>query len=282
MKWNGKMNVRRTVFFISDRTGITAETLGQSLLTQFDHIEFDLITLPFIDTSEKARNAVIKINSTGQEKGIRPIVFSTLIDPEIRVILMTSNAAFFDFFETFISPLESELSVQSSHVVGRYHSQVSDTAYQIRIDAVNYALQNDDGISTKDYDQADVILVGVSRSGKTPTCLYLGLQFGIRGANYPLTEENLLSRYSKMPDALEPYRKRLYGLSINPERLQKIRGERRPDSRYASLKQCQIEVFRAESLFYSENIPFLNTTMISVEEIAATIMHEMKLVRRVH
>ncbi|MFB3925453.1 MAG: pyruvate, water dikinase regulatory protein [Syntrophales bacterium] len=273
---------KRTIFFISDRTAITAETLGLSLLTQFAHMQFEQITLPFVDTIERAKTAVTKINGTAREKGARPIVFSTLINTDIRRIIRKSNCLFFDFFETFITPLEKELSMMSSHEVGRYHGMVNDASYKTRIDAVNYALGNDDGISTKEYDRADVILIGVSRTGKTPTCLYLGLQYGICAANYPLTEENLLDKYLKLPSALVHFHDRLYGLSINPERLHKIRSERRPDSRYASLKQCQLELFRAESLFYSENIPFLNTTTISIEEIAATIVHEKKLQRRVY
>jgi regulator of PEP synthase PpsR (kinase-PPPase family) len=225
------MNPRRTIFFISDRTAITAETLGQSLLTQFEHIQFEQITLPFVDTVEKAQTAVEKINRAVQEDGGRPIIFSTLINPEIRHIIMGSEGVFFDFFDTFIKVLEQEFHMESSHMIGRYHSLVNNTAYKIRIDAVNYALNNDDGISTKDYDRADVILVGVSRTGKTPTCLYLGLQYGIYAANYPLTEEDLLSRFMKIPSSVSVYSKKLYGLSINPERLQAIRSERRPNSR---------------------------------------------------
>jgi regulator of PEP synthase PpsR (kinase-PPPase family) len=272
--------MRRTVFYISDGTAITAETLGQSVLTQFEHIHFDQITLPFIDTIEKAKNAVEKINAANLE-GNRPIIFSTLIDPEIRHEIMSSNGIFLDFFHSFIKLLEDEFHVESSHTVGRYHGVVDNSAYQVRIDAVNYALVNDDGVTTKNYDRADVILLGVSRSGKTPTCLYLALQYGLYAANYPLTEDDLLSRFMRIPRFIEPFKKKLYGLTINPERLQAIRSERRPDSRYSSLKQCQLEIFRSESLFYSESIPVLNTTSMSIEEIAATIVHEKKLLRRV-
>lgn len=272
---------RRTIFFLSDSTAITAETLGQSLLTQFDPLEFDQVTLPFIDSFSKVKLAIMQINMNANERGIRPIVFSTLINPEFRRLFKNSSCIFFDFFDTFISRLESELSMQSSHTIGRYHGLVNDSAYNVRIEAMNYAIDTDDGVSTKDYDQAEVILLGVSRSGKTPTCLYLGLQFGIYAANYPLTEENLLRRHTSLPEVLVPFRKKLFGLTIAPERLQKIRSGRMPNTRYASLSQCQFEVAMTETLFAYEAIPYVNVTSMSVEEIAAMVLHEGKLQRRV-
>ncbi len=272
---------RRTVFFVSDSTAITAETLGQSLLTQFEHIPFDPVTLPFIDTLDKAAEAVLQIDTATKRKGIRPLVFSTLINPRIRDVMMESTGVFFDFIGTFLPLLEGELKTQSSHTVGRYHGMVNDTQYSIRIDAVNYALGHDDGISTKNFEEADVILVGVSRTGKTPTCIYLGLQFGIYAANYPVTEEDFTQQDKRIYSLLSPYKKKIFGLTINPERLHKIRSERRPGSRYASLGQCRLEVAMCESFFISEDIPFLNITSMSIEEIAATIMHAHKLPRRV-
>lgn len=273
---------RRTVFFISDSTAITAETLGHSLLTQFDHVIYEQVTLPFIDTSEKAANVVNQINMEEHRTGLPPVVFSTLINPEIRQIIKNSKGICFDLFDTFISRLEQELSAESSQVIGRYHSLSNSSSYDIRIDAVNYALGSDDGICTKNYDQADVILVGVSRAGKTPTCLYLGMQFGIYAANYPLTEEDLFGRSDELPlpHVLMPFRRKLYGLTINPDRLQKIRAQRRPDSRYASFDQCHRETAAAESLFVSERIPSTNVTIMSVEEIAAKVLHENRLERR--
>ncbi len=275
------LTARRTVFFISDGTAITAETLGQSLLTQFNHVLFDQVTLPFIDTADKAERAVNQINLEARQTGLPPIVFSTLINADIRSIIQKSQCKFFDLFEVFIDRLEKELNIESSHTIGRYHSFVSNGIYDVRIDAVNYALGNDDGISTKNYDKADIIVVGVSRTGKTPTCLYLGMQFGIYAANYPLTEEDLFGRYDEIPNVLAPFRKKLYGLSIKPERLHRIRSERRPHSRYSSLSQCQAEVAAAESLFLSEHIPYINITTVSVEEIAATVLHDCGLQRRV-
>ncbi len=272
--------MNRTVFFVSDSTALTAEALGQSLLVHFEHIQFTQVTIPFVDTVEKANEAVAQINTEARSSAVPPIVFSTLINPEIRQVILKSEGVVFDLFDTFMSRLEGELHMSSTSGITRPHGLLDDNRYNIRIDAVNFALSSDDGISTKDYDKADVILVGVSRTGKTPTCLYLGLQFGIYAANYPLTEEDLYIEYRKIPGVLQPYRERLFGLTINPERLQKIRAERMPDSRYSSLTQCQREVAMAEYLFISKNIPFLNITTMSVEEIVATILHKSKLRRR--
>ena len=274
------MSIRRAVFFISDRTAITAETFGHSLLIQFDDVEFLKSTLPFIDTMWKAQDALEQINDAREHTGSQPLVFSTIVNSQIRQMILSSEAYAVDLFETFIGPLEDELRVQPSLGAHSHHPSAGEEL-DIRINAVNYALTNDDGITTKNYDKADVILVGVSRTGKTPTCLYLGLQYGIYAANYPLTDEDLLIEYRKIPGVLQPFRNKLYGLTINPDRLQKIRSARRPTGRYSSLEQCQKEISLAEFLYVSKNIPYLNITTMSIEEIAATVMHKSKLQRRI-
>lgn len=268
----------RTVFFISDRTGITSETLGHSLLTQFENIEFNLVRLPYLDTPEKARKLVRLIEDAHAHEGQRPIVFSTLLDDEIRDIVSRSQALMLDFFDTFIGPLEQELGVESTHKVGRSHGVGDFAIYNARIEAVNYALAHDDGVSTQHYNAADIILLGVSRSGKTPTCLYLALQFGVRAANYPLTEEDL--DRDALPSVLIPYKKKLFGLLIDARRLQQIREQRRPNSRYASPQQCRDEVRRIQQMFRSERMPFIDTTNRSIEEIATTVMAETGIQRQ--
>jgi len=274
------MTQPRTAFFVSDRTGITAEMLGHSLLTQFDGVRFNEVTLPFVDTAEKAHEVVEKINRQGATDGVRPIVISTLARTEIAQVIGQANALFLDCFEIFISPLERELGLRASHAVGRSHSVSDFVNYHRRIESVNYTLSHDDGLATRDLSEADVILVGVSRSGKTPTCLYLSMQFGIRAANYPLIPEDFASR--QLPAQLRPLRGRLYGLTIKPERLQQIRNERRPNSQYATLANCEFEVREAEALMRQESIPFLDATSKSVEELATTILQEAKLVRRIY
>lgn len=270
--------MKRHAFFISDRTAITAQALGQSLLSQFEGVEWERQTLPFVDTVAKAQEAAELIDRTAQSADARPIVFCTLVHPELREALAGCNGVFFDLFDAFIGPLEAELGLRSTHTVGRSHGMADQAGYKARIEAVNYALSHDDGSGTAGYERADIILVGVSRSGKTPTSLYLALQHGIYAANYPLTEEDLSE--PRLPAALRPYRDRLYGLSIDPQRLHRIRSERRPDSRYASLKQCRFEVGQVEALFRRERIPVLDTTSISIEEIATVVVHGAGLQRR--
>ncbi|GMU67705.1 MAG: pyruvate, phosphate dikinase/phosphoenolpyruvate synthase regulator [Steroidobacteraceae bacterium] len=269
---------RRTVFFVSDQTGVTAETMGHSLLTQFDGLAFRPVTLPFVSSVDKAEEAVRKIDLAARETGVRPIVFSTLVQEPLRDVVKRADALFLDFFEAFVGPLESELATRSTHRTGRAHGIADTTAYTMRINATNFALANDDG-SGRDYDAADVVVVGVSRVGKTPTCLYMALQYGIFVANYPLTEDDLES--GRLPKAVEPFRAKLYGLTIRPERLQQIRHERRPDSRYASQQQVQYEIRTAESLFDRYAIPCLDTTECSIEEIASHILESSGIERRV-
>lgn len=269
----------RTVFFISDGTGITAETLGRSLLSQFELVAFDYVTIPYVNTEEKAKDALEKIEEANKLHKRRPIVFATLVNEEISQLFNKSMGLFIDFFQTFIKPLEKELGYQSSHTVGKSHGVKNDTAYMTRISAVNYALACDDGVNAGDYSHADIILLGVSRSGKTPTCLFLGLQFGIFAANYPLTEEDI--GVFELPPHLKKYQHKVFGLTIDPSRLHKIRQERLPNRPYAALKQCEKEVAFAESLFIRTNIPYLDTTSRSIEEIAAEIMTIANIKRRI-
>ncbi len=272
--------MKRSAFFVSDRTGITVEMLGRSLLTQFDAVTFDEHTLPFVDTVEKARDVVAQINRAGQSAGSRPLVFSTLVNADVSAIVATANGLHLDLFDVFIAPMEEELGVRSTHTVGRSHSVNDLMNYHRRIEAINYSLSHDDGLSVRDLSDADIILIGVSRSGKTPTCLYLALQFGIRAANYPLLPEDFGA--NGLPAPLKHVRPRLFGLTIAPDRLQRIRSERKPGSRYAQLSSCQREVREAEALMRQEGIPYLDVSTKSIEEIATTILHRANLVRHLY
>lgn len=271
--------MKRFVFMVSDGTGITAETLGNSLITQFESLEFEKVVCPYTDTLEKADVIVNKINQTFLDSGVRPVVFMTLVHPEISRKINLSQGRVFDLFNTFLEPLEKELSAKSSYTVGKTHGVASTQLYAHRIEAIDYAMAHDDGIKTRGYEQADIVLIGVSRCGKTPSCLYMALHFGILAANYPFTEEDLTS--FRLPDALIPYRNKLFGLTIDPERLQHIRTERRPNSKYASLDQCRLEIMEVESMYLRENIPFINSTRFSIEEIATKILATAGLKRRI-
>jgi [pyruvate, water dikinase]-phosphate phosphotransferase / [pyruvate, water dikinase] kinase len=272
---------RRTVFFLSDRTGITAEMLGNSLLTQFDDIRFQRVTIPFVDSPDKVAAAVRQVNETADREGRRPIVISSVVDEAMsEVIRRDARALTLDFFGVFIQPLEAELGTKSSHAAGKSHGIADSHEYFARMDAINFTQTHDDGSSTRDLSKAQVILVGVSRCGKTPTSLYLALQFGIRAANFPLTPDDFADR--KLPASVQPWRGKLFGLTIQPERLRQIREERRPDSAYASLDNCRYEVREAEAMMVRERIPMLNTTTKSIEEIATTIIHQAKVERHIY
>lgn len=265
----------RTVFYVSDGTGITAETFGHSLLTQFDSLALRQVRLPFVDTAAKARDAVRRIAAQGDADGQRPIVFSTLVNSEINDIVRQVDAMFLDLFATFVEPLEQEFGVKSTHTIGRSHTAADSEHYNRRISAINFSLAHDDGQADSELAKADVILVGVSRSGKTPTSLYLAMQHGIKAANYPLIPEDFERK--RLPAVLYRYKPKLFGLSIAPERLAEVRFERRPNSRYASLEACRYEVAEAEAMMKREGIRWLSSTTKSIEEIAATILHEMQL-----
>ena len=274
------MTNKRSAFFVSDRTGITAEMLGHSLLTQFDDLILNETTLPFIDSLDKAQEVVQRINGAAIADGVRPIIISTLANTEIAAEVGKANALFLDCFQIFIAPLEQELGARASQAIGRTHNVNDIVNYYKRMESVNYTLSHDDGVSTRDLSEADVILVGVSRCGKTPTCLYLSMQFGVRAANYPLIPEDFGDR--QLPATLRPLRDKLYGLTITPARLQRIRSERRPNSTYADLKNCEYEIREAEAMMRHEKIPFLDATAKSVEELATTIMQQAKLERRIY
>lgn len=269
----------RTVFFVSDGTGITAETFGHAVLTQFN-LRFKQIRLPFIDDVDKAYDALRKINEAFTLDGKRPIVFSTLVKTELSSIIRNSKGMYMDLIQTFVDPLEQELGVKSTHTIGRSHNIADSDEYKNRIEAINYSLMHDDGQSHKNLSIADVILVGVSRSGKTPTSLFLAMQYGIKAANYPLIPEDF--ERGKLPSGLLAYKSKIFGLTITPERLSEIRHERRQGSKYASIENCRYEVNEAEAMMKREGIRWLSSTTKSIEEISTTILQEIKSDQRAY
>lgn len=269
----------RSAFFISDGTAITAETLGRSLLSQFGNVKFDIKIIPYVDTPELAYEAVQRINEAYRSSQLKPLVFDTIVSDDIRNIINAANSCNLDIYEGLITRIADEIGETPDPHSGIAHGQVDSEDYKARIDAVHFALDNDDGARTTHYDGADIILVGLSRSGKTPTSLYLALQFGIRAANYPLTEEDLDS--SQLPRVLQPYRHKLFGLTIDTERLVRIRQERKAGSRYASLAQCQEEQQAIQAIYSTQKIPNLNVSEMSIEEIATRILQITGLTRRI-
>ena len=263
----------RTVYFVSDGTGITAETFGSAILAQFE-TKARKVRFPFVDTVDKAHQIVRQINHSALLEGQRPIVFITLVNTEVlSVIQNTCNGMLLDMFAMFVQPLERELGLKSNHRTGRFSDASKSKEYQDRIEAINFSLAHDDGQTNRDLEQSDVILIGVSRSGKTPTSLYLAMQYGLKVSNYPLIPEDFERR--QLPPAVVPHKGKIFGLTISPDRLSEIRNERRPDSRYASLENCRVEIHEAEAMMRRSGIRWLSTTTKSIEEIATTILQEL-------
>lgn len=267
----------RTVFLVSDRTGITIETLAHTLLTQFGAVHHKSISLPFIDSEKKILDVVKRIDSAADHDPEPPVVFSSIVEPSLRDALRKCRGLVLDMFDIYLPLMEKGLHTRSEQAVGRAHAIDDITRYDSRVEAINYTLRHDDGADTRRLQAAEVILLGVSRSGKTPTCLYMALHYGVRAANYPLTEDDI--EIGRLPDALTEHKDRWFGLTITPERLQRIRSERKPNSRYASLAQCQKEARWAESLFRRHRVPHIDSTTMSIEEIAVSILHKFGLER---
>ncbi|MEM9602990.1 MAG: pyruvate, water dikinase regulatory protein [Pseudomonadota bacterium] len=265
----------RTVFYVSDSTGITAQTLGHSLMSQFEAIETHAVVVSFVTGREQAEACVARIRAAAETSVHRPLVFSTLVDKDIAAVIDQADALHMDLFRSFLTPLERELGMKSTHYVGRSHATVDTSQYIRRMDAVNYTLQHDDGQSHQHLDHAEVILVGVSRSGKTPTSLYLAMHYGIYAANYPLIPEDF--ERDALPGVLESHTNLLVGLTIDPARLSSIRSERRPNSRYAALASCRAETVAAERLMSRHAIPWLDSTAKSIEELSAEIVQLREL-----
>ncbi len=266
--------MNRTVFFVSESTGITAETLGHSLLSQFDTVEFEQVYMPYINTDLRAKALTQRMQEAADRDGARPIVFATMLNTEITAILRSGNCFYVELFEIFVEPLSAELGVPPSRKSGRSHAITKPSYYTKRIEAINFAMANDDGIRPDNFHRADVVLTGVSRSGKTPTCLYLAMHYGLRSANYPITEEDF--ERGDVPQLLYSCRHKLFALTIDPQRLQLIREERRPGSAYASLKRCQDDIRMAQQIFKRLQVPALNTTTQSIEEISSQIIKALK------
>lgn len=269
------MSDLRYIFYISDGTGLTAEAYGSSLLAQFPGLEFESSRLPFVDSEKRANEVIAIIKQVIDNTGSVPILFCTLVKPDIQAMIAASGACVIDLFQTFIGPLEKTLGVTSAHTQGLSHRVVGKKIYQDRLNAIDFALQHDDGVRPDQYADADVVLVGVSRCGKTPTSLYIAMNFYIKAANYPLTDDEL--ERDELPASLQPWKHKLVGLTIEPRQLSIIREQRRPGSEYAALNICKREVRSARQIFINAGLPVLDMTHTSIEEIASRILKEKGL-----
>ena len=263
---------QRTVFFISDGTGITAGALGQ-LLAHFPQTHFAQTRLPFTDSVQKIEDAKQRIRIAKATDGMRPTVIMSLGNIEHRALLKEADAYYVDLFNTFIDPLGVELGQEPLTGAGIAHS-VMGNSYHERMEAINFTLHHDDGMTHSGLEEAQVILIGVSRCGKTPTSIYLAMQFGIKAANYPLIPEDF--ERGALPSELSKYGDKLFGLTIKAERLHSVRSERRPDSIYASLENCRKEIATAETLMKKANVPCADSTSRSIEELSAIILQRIR------
>lgn len=270
---------KRTAFFISDGTGLTVEAIGHSLLAQFRSEHVEQVTLPYVDSPGKVQQVLRRIEKAAEESGLQPIIITSIVSDGIRRQLHESSALMLDVFESYLTPLANLFGTDPAQTVNVSHGIADDRRYSERIEAVHFAMDNDDGRRVREFERADVILMGVSRSGKTPTCLYLALQFGLRAANYPITEEDMDT--TALPKLLRPFRDKLFGLTIDPKRLMSIRQERRANSRYASMEQCEFEVRQVEQMLRRAQIPSLDATELSVEELATRLMSQAGIERRI-
>lgn len=271
------MSERRVVVCVSDHTGLTAATFARSLVARFDGLEASYLLRPFVDSQTKVDAVVTEVNNLAVT-GLRPIVFSTLTDAVLWQRLREANALVLGLFEHFVDTLAEELHIEPGHTVGVAHSIRDTSLYQVRLDALDFSLTTDDGLGVRHYGSADLIVIGVSRAGKTPACVYMSMQYGLRAANYPLTMDELSG--GSLPDSLQSYRPMLFALTIDPVRLHQIRQKRRPDSDYSSISRCTEEIGLAERLFRQEGIPTVDTTTHSIEEITSTIMEVKGLTSR--
>ncbi|CAA9272187.1 MAG: Phosphoenolpyruvate synthase regulatory protein [uncultured Blastococcus sp.] len=265
------------VFFLSDSTGISAETMGNALLIQFPDMSFERTLIPFISTVEMAREVVAQLDQA-MEGPVAPLVFSTAAVDDVRAELLRTKAPIIDFFGIHMSRVEEQLGARGLHEARRLHGVGDVRRYNNRMAAIEFAIEHDDGLSPRGLDRADVVLVAPSRCGKTPTAMYLALQHGLFVANYPLVDEDLET--TDLPRPVRDLRERCFGLTTTVARLSRVRQERRPDSRYSSEEQCRFELRRATAMYERHHLPTVDTSAASVEEIAAVVIQTLARQRR--
>lgn len=265
----------KDIYYISDSTGILITNLGQALLCQFPEISFHEEKIPYVKTIKEAQKTLEYI--LDKSRGRRPIIFSTIMDLEIRNLFRSPEVEFFDAFDYFLDPLEHCLEAKALRVPGfSRHGDV--LTMNKRVDAINYCLEHDDGTKVNEFDEADVILLGVSRAGKTPVSVYLATQMGLKAGNFPLTDEYL--KEQRLPQSVVRNIKRAVALTTTPEMLRSIREKRYPDSKYAKIATCIEELQLAEEIFHHHKVPIISSAGKSIEEIATQVTQEIGLARK--
>lgn len=265
------------VFFLSDSTGISAETMGNALLIQFPNLRFERTLIPFISSVDEARAVVARLNEALDTSPRTPLVFTTAASDEVRLELRRTRCPLIDFFDLHMQQVEAILDTPGERLAARLHGVGDIKRYNSRMQAIEYTIEHDDGQSVRSLDKAEVILVAPSRCGKTPTAMYLALQHGLFVANYPIVEEDL--EVTELPRPVRHLRERCFGLMTSPQRLSAVRQERRPGSQYASLEQCTFELRRTEAMFKRHRLPVVDSSTKSVEEISTMILQRLKTMK---
>jgi len=260
------------VYYVSGSTAILAEDMGKALLAQFQGILFREEKIPFIHTPEDAHKALEHILQ--QSEGNPPLVFCTIMDQATRDVFNCPQVRFFDIFLNTLELLEQALGTPALREPG-YSRHFTLSRMNKRVDAIHFSLEHDDGTRPAEYDEAEIILVGVSRSGKTPASIYLATHMELKSANFPLTEDHL--HQHELPKEIVRNRKRAVGLTCSPQYLHTIREKRYAGSTYASLATCTRELQQANRLYIRHNLKVINVEGRSIEEIAVQAIQAIGL-----
>jgi len=265
----------KDVYYISDSTGILATNLGQALICQFPEVNFSGEKFPFIRTVEDAKKTLAYILS--RSGGRRPLIFSTIINSDVRKIFDSPEVEFFDAFGHFLDRLETCLETPALREPG-FARHLDNVHMAKRVEAIYFCLEHDDGRKVDEFDEADIILLGVSRAGKTPISVYLSTQMGLKSANFPLTSE-YLTRY-RIPDGIMQNRAKAVGLTTSAQLLNSVREKRYPGSNYAKLSTCIEEIHQAQRIFQKNKIPIISTAGKSIEEAATQVLRELSILKK--
>ena len=265
----------KDVYYVSGSTAILAEDMGKALLAQFHGIRFREEKIPFIHTPDDAKKALAHI--LRQSDGTQPLLFCTIMDQATRDVFNCPQVQFFDIFLNTLEALEKALESKALREPG-YSRHFTISKMDKRVDAIHFSLEHDDGTRTAEYDEAEIILIGVSRSGKTPVSIYLATHMELKAANFPLTSDHL--EHYELPKDIVRNRKRVVGLTSSPQYLHNIREKRYAGSSYASLANCTRELQQAKQLFMRHNIKILNVEGRSIEEIAVQAIQAIGLAKK--
>jgi regulator of PEP synthase PpsR (kinase-PPPase family) len=243
----------KDIYYISDSTGIMATNLGQALICQFPEINFYEEKFPFILTVKQARKT------------------------KVREVFDSPEVEFFEAYGLFLERLETCLEAEAVREPG-FARHANDMAMTKRVEAIHYCLGHDDGTKESEYDEADIILLGVSRSGKTPVSVFLATQMGLKSANFPLTSE-YLDQY-RIPEQIRQNKDRAVALTTSPEQLHSAREKRYPNSKYSRIATCREELKQAEQIYVKNKIPIVSSAGKSIEETATQVMQELGISKK--